>query len=104
MERIQALLNKRAESQPTGKASCGSVFRNPESDYAARLIETSGLKGQVLGKAIVSDKHANFIINSGDASAGDIESLIFMIQEKVKLEHGVELVPEVRIVGEHNKA
>ena len=102
--RIQALLNKRAQSQPTGKASCGSVFRNPENDYAARLIEVSGLKGQSIGNAEVSDKHANFIINSGKASAGDIESLILMIQEKVKLEHGIELIPEVRIVGEYKKA
>jgi UDP-N-acetylmuramate dehydrogenase len=104
LERIQALLNKRAQSQPTGKASCGSVFRNPENDYAARLIEVSGLKGQSIGNAEVSDKHANFIINSGKASAGDIESLILMIQEKVKLEHGIELIPEVRIVGENKKA
>jgi UDP-N-acetylmuramate dehydrogenase len=102
-ERIQALLNKRAESQPTGKASCGSVFRNPEGDYAARLIEVSGLKGQSIGKAVVSEKHANFIINSGSATAGDIESLILMIQKKVKLDHGIELTPEVRIVGEHKK-
>ena len=81
-----------------------SVFRNPESDYAARLIEVSGLKGQSIGNAEVSEKHANFIINSGKASAGDIESLILMIQEKVKLEHGIELIPEVRIVGEYKKA
>ncbi len=103
LERIQALLNKRADSQPTGKASCGSVFRNPEIDYAARLIEVSGLKGQSIGNAVVSDKHANFIINSGKASAEDIESLILLIQEKVKLDHGIELVPEVRIVGEYKK-
>ncbi len=102
-ERIQALLNKRAESQPTGKASCGSVFRNPENDYAARLIEVSGLKGQSIGDAVVSEKHANFIINSGGATAGDIESLMLMIQKKVKLDHGVDLVPEVRIVGEDKK-
>ena len=102
-ERIQTLLNKRAENQPTGKASCGSVFRNPECDYAARLIEVSGLKGKSIGNAVVSDKHANFIINSGNASAGDIESLILMIQKKVKLDHGIELIPEVRIVGEDKK-
>ena len=101
--RIQALLNKRTERQPTGKASCGSVFRNPENDYAARLIEVSGLKGQSIGNAEVSDKHANFIINSGSASAEDIESLILLIQEKVKLDHGIELIPEVRIVGEYKK-
>jgi len=98
-EQIQTLLNQRAESQPTGKASCGSVFRNPDNDYAARLIEASGLKGKSVGNACVSNKHANFIINSGNASAADIESLILLIQEKVKLDHSVELVPEVRIVG-----
>jgi len=101
--RIQALLNKRTESQPTGKASCGSVFRNPESDYAARLIEISGLKGQSIGNAQVSVKHANFIINSESASAEDIESLILLIQEKVKFDHGIELIPEVRIVGDYKK-
>ena len=100
VERIQTLLNQRAESQPTGKASCGSVFRNPDSDYAARLIEASGLKGKSVGDACVSEKHANFIINSGNASAGDIESLILLIQGKVKQDHGIELIPEVRIVGE----
>ena len=100
MERIQTLLNQRAESQPTGKASCGSVFRNPDSVYAARLIEDSGLKGISVGDACVSEKHANFIINSGNATAGDIESLILIIQEKVKQDHGIELIPEVRIVGE----
>ena len=99
-EQIQTLLNQRAESQPTGKASCGSVFRNPDNDYAARLIEASGLKGKSVGNACVSNKHANFIINSGNTSAADIESLILFIQKKVKIDHSVELVPEVRIVGE----
>lgn len=102
-ERIQTLLNQRSASQPTGKASCGSVFRNPENDYAARLIESSGLKGKSIGGAYVSKKHANFIINSGSASADDIEILIHSIQEKVKLDHGVELIPEVRIVGEQKQ-
>ncbi len=104
LDRIRSLLNRRAESQPVGKASCGSVFRNPENDYAARLIEVSGFKGQSIGNAEISDKHANFIINSGSASAKDIESLILMIQEKVKLDHGVELVPEVKIVGEYKNS
>jgi UDP-N-acetylmuramate dehydrogenase len=103
-ERIQELLNQRAESQPTGKASCGSVFRNPENDYAARLIEASGLKGKSIGNAQVSEKHANFIINSGDASAEDIESLILLIQEKVERDHGIALINEVRIVGEHKSS
>lgn len=102
LQRIQTLLNQRAESQPTGKASCGSVFRNPDNDHAARLIEVSGLKGASVGKACVSEKHANFIINTGNASADDIESLILLIQEKVQQDHGIELIPEVRIIGERN--
>ncbi len=97
---IQELLNQRAKSQPMGKACCGSVFRNPENDWAARLIEASGLKGKSIGNARVSEKHANFIINAGDASAEDIESLILLIQEKVERDHGVVLANEVRIVGE----
>lgn len=100
-ERIRSLLHQRAKSQPIGKASCGSVFRNPKNDYAARLIEISGLKGLSIGNAKVSEHHANFIINSGSASAEDIEALMLMIQRQVKLDHGVELVPEVKIVGEH---
>ena len=103
VQRIQELLNKRTASQPIGKASCGSVFRNPEGDYAARLIEASGLKGQSIGEACVSEQHANFIINAGSASADDIESLILLIQEKVKRDSGIALIPEVRIIGEHKR-
>jgi len=97
---IKQLLAKRSASQPTGVASCGSVFRNPEGNYAARLIEACLLKGKKIGGAVVSEKHANFIINEGDATASDIESLIKLIQKTVKEQHGVTLQPEVRIVGE----
>ncbi|VAW55475.1 UDP-N-acetylenolpyruvoylglucosamine reductase [hydrothermal vent metagenome] len=97
---IKQLLAKRSASQPTGVASCGSVFRNPEGDYAARLIEACGLKGKRIGGAVVSEKHANFIINENNASAQDIESLIKLIQQVVKEKQGVTLQPEVRIVGE----
>ena len=97
---IKQLLAKRSASQPTGVASCGSVFTNPEGDYAARLIEACSLKGKKIGGAVVSQKHANFIINEGDATALDIESLIGLIQKTVEEKHGVLLQPEVRIVGE----
>ncbi len=101
--RIRALLASRAQSQPMGEPSCGSVFRNPAGDYAGRLIEACGLKGATLGGAQVSRKHANFIVNLGSATAADIEGLIRRIQETVRGRCGVELVPEVRIVGEGKK-
>jgi UDP-N-acetylmuramate dehydrogenase len=97
---IKQLLAKRAASQPTGVASCGSVFRNPEGSYAAKLIEECGLKGRRIGGALVSEKHANFIINEGHATATDIESLIILIQNTVRDKHGIVLQTEVQIVGE----
>jgi len=97
---IKQLLARRAESQPTGTANCGSVFRNPENDYAARLIEQCGLKGKRIGGAVVSEKHANFIINDQKATAGDIEALIELIQNTVREQTGITLQTEVKIVGE----
>lgn len=99
-KRIKQLLAKRAETQPTKQASCGSVFRNPEGDYAARLIETAGLKGCCVGNACVSKKHANFIINTGKATAADIEALIEKVVSSVEQQHGVSLHREVHIMGE----
>ena len=96
---IKQLLARRAETQPMGAASCGSVFTNPENDHAARLIEACGLKGYRIGGAVVSQKHANFIINDNNASADDIESLIKYVQKAVLEQQGVELHTEVRIVG-----
>ena len=96
---IKQLLARRAETQPMGAASCGSVFINPENDHAARLIEASGLKGHRIGGAVVSEKHANFILNDNNASADDIESLIRYVQQTVLDRQGVELQTEVRIVG-----
>ncbi|MGI8738495.1 MAG: UDP-N-acetylmuramate dehydrogenase [Gammaproteobacteria bacterium] len=96
---IQALLARRGVTQPLGVASCGSVFRNPPGDFAARLIDTAGLKGHRIGGACVSSMHANFIINDAEASAADIEALIGFVQRRVEDAHGVRLVPEVRIVG-----
>jgi UDP-N-acetylmuramate dehydrogenase len=97
--RIKALLDRRAATQPTGLPSCGSVFRNPPGDHAARLIEACGLKGLRCGGAEVSPKHANFIINVGDATARDIARLIDHVQAEVERRHGVRLIPEVRRVG-----
>jgi len=97
---IRDLLQQRAHTQPIGCLSCGSVFRNPPGDHAGRLIETAGLKGFRIGQAVVSDKHANFIINEGQATAHDIEMLIMTVAERVKAIHGVTLVPEVRIIGD----
>ncbi len=97
--RIRELLARRAASQPTGLPSAGSTFRNPPGDHAARLIEAAGLKGYRIGGAEVSPKHANFIINTGQASAADIEALIDAVRARVEERFGVRLQPEVHIVG-----
>ncbi|MEJ2572627.1 MAG: UDP-N-acetylmuramate dehydrogenase [Gammaproteobacteria bacterium] len=99
LARVKELLERRNRSQPIGLPSCGSVFRNPPGDHAARLIEACGLKGTCRGGACISTKHANFIINSGDASAADIEALITQVAEAVEQAHGVRLQREVHIVG-----
>lgn len=93
------LLEKRAASQPTQLPNAGSVFRNPQGDHAARLIERCGLKGYCIGKACVSDKHANFIVNSGGATATEIEQLMVHVAEQVKAQFGVALEREVRVIG-----
>ena len=98
--RIKAMLAKRAATQPVGRPSCGSVFRNPPGDHAARLIEAAGLKGLGFGGASVSEKHANFIINAGEATAADIEALIEHVRTVVAERYGIGLQPEARIVGE----
>ena len=97
---IHALLDRRAATQPTGKPSGGSTFRNPEGDYAARLIEACGLKGYRIGGAEVSTKHANFVLNADNASAADIERLIEHMHAVVLQQQGVALQCEVHIVGE----
>lgn len=96
---MEASLRRRKRSQPLGMANAGSVFVNPEGDSAGRLIESVGLKGHRLGGAMVSDVHANFIVNAGGATAADVVSLIRLIHEAVKNEHGIELRPEVRFLG-----
>lgn len=99
MDTLNEMLDRRKATQPLGLPSCGSVFRNPPGDYAARLIEAAGLKGHRIGGAEVSEKHANFIINRDGASAADVERLITHVQRTVADQHGVELVHEVRIIG-----
>ena len=99
-EVVKSLLRLRAQTQPTGTRNCGSVFRNPPGDFAARLIEACGLKGFSVGGAFVSTKHANFIVNADGARADDVETLMKVIVERVAGESGVVLDPEVRIVGE----
>ena len=100
---IKSLLSKRISSQPLNLPNAGSVFRNPPGDHAARLIEACGLKGKIIGGAQVSEKHANFIVNLGAATAVDIENLINEVQSVVQQKTGVTLHPEVRIVGEKGK-
>jgi len=99
-QKIKKLLEHRAKTQPTNQPSCGSVFRNPPDDFAARLIEQCGLKGYAIGGACVSEKHANFIVNTGKATAADIELLITYVQQEVEQQQGVKLQTEVCMVGE----
>jgi len=99
--RIKDLLRKRIATQPLALPNAGSVFRNPPGDHAARLIEACGLKGRKVGEAQVSVLHANFIVNpGGHARAADIEALIGVVRATVRERTGVDLEPEVRIVGE----
>jgi UDP-N-acetylmuramate dehydrogenase len=99
--KIKDLLATRLASQPLNYPSGGSTFRNPDGDFAARLIEASGLKGYQIGGAQISQKHANFIINVGNCSALDIELLIRHIKEVVLEKQGVALQQEVKVIGEY---
>ena len=99
-QEIKALLGKRIASQPLNLPNAGSVFRNPPGDHAARLIQQCGLKGRQIGGAQVSEKHANFIVNTGEATAADIENLIDEVRTAVRQQTGIDLHPEVRIIGE----
>jgi UDP-N-acetylmuramate dehydrogenase len=97
---IKNLLAKRLATQPLNLPNAGSTFRNPEGDYAARLIEACGLKGHQIGGAQVSEKHANFIVTSSGATAEDIHQTIALMRDTVKEKFGVELQQEVRVIGE----
>lgn len=97
---IQAHLDRRAATQPVDRPTCGSTFRNPPGDHAGRLIEACGLKGFTIGKAKVSEKHANFIENTGGATAADIRAVVEHVRDTVAAETGVTLVQEVHFVGD----
>ena len=97
---LRALVGKRKSSQPAGFPNSGSMFRNPPGDYAGRLIEAAGLKGKRLGQAQIAERHANFIVNLGGAKAEDVRRLMALAQAEVKRQFGVELIAEVRLLGE----
>ena len=96
---MEAMLDRRKAAQPLEKPSCGSVFRNPPEQRAAALIESCGLKGFSIGGAEVSSKHANFIVNTGRATAADVTKVIVHVLNQVRGRHGIELRPEVKFLG-----
>ena len=100
VKRIKEMANERMSKQPLAQPNTGSIFRHPPGDHAGRLIEAAGLKGATEGGAMVSTKHANFIVNIGDATAADVSMLMQLAQREVKAKFGVDLVPEVEMVGE----
>ncbi len=97
--KMEGSLARRKKTQPLGQPSCGSVFRNPEGHSAAKLIDEAGLKGASVGGAQISTKHANFIVNTGKATAADVVALIELARERVERDHGIELTPEVKFLG-----
>jgi UDP-N-acetylmuramate dehydrogenase len=99
-ERIRDYLERRKANQPLEYPSAGSVFKNPPDDYAGRLIENAGLKGKRIGGAMISDKHANVIVNVGGASAKDVLELMETAQQRVREQTGIDLEPEIKVVGE----
>ena len=98
--RVRELVTKRKAGQPSGYPNSGSMFRNPPGDFAGRLIEAAGLKGKILGGSQISQRHANFIVNRGGAKAEDIRQLMKLARAEVKARFGIELEPEVRLLGE----
>jgi len=99
-ERIRDYLERRKANQPLEYPSAGSVFKNPPDDYAGRLIENAGLKGKKIGGAMISDKHANVIVNVGGASAQDVLALMETARQRVREQTGIDLEPEIKVVGE----
>lgn len=96
---MESNFRKRKQSQPVGAPSAGSVFKNPDGDSAGRLIEAAGLKGRRVGKARISEVHANFIVNEGGASAADVAGLVGLAHDAVKDGYGIELAPEIKFIG-----
>jgi UDP-N-acetylmuramate dehydrogenase len=97
--KVRELVTKRKGSQPSGYPNSGSMFRNPPGDYAGRLVEAAGLKGKQIGRAQVSPKHGNFIVNLGGASAEDVRQLMELARAEVNAQFGVLLIPEVKLIG-----
>jgi len=100
VKRIKEMANERIKKQPLAQPNTGSIFRNPPADFAGRLIEAAGLKGRAIGGAMVSEKHANFIVNANGATADDVRALMKLVQDEVAKQFSVKLVPEVELVGE----
>ncbi len=99
-ETAKSWARRRSATQPLSLPSCGSVFRNPQGDFAARLIEAAGLKGKRIGMAQISEKHANFIVNLGDAKASEVAALIQLVRETIAEREGILLYPEVKMMGD----
>jgi UDP-N-acetylmuramate dehydrogenase len=97
--KVRELVTKRKSSQPSGYPNSGSMFRNPTGDYAGRLVEAAGLKGKQIGRAQISAKHGNFIVNLGGASAEDVRQLMELARAEVQAKFGVDLIPEVKLLG-----
>jgi UDP-N-acetylmuramate dehydrogenase len=98
--KLRELVRKRKSAQPSGFPNSGSMFRNPPGDFAGRLIEAAGLKGKRIGQAQIAERHANFIVNLGGAKATDVRQLMALAQREVRQRFGVELIPEVKLLGE----
>lgn len=98
--KVRELVGKRKSSQPSGFPNSGSMFRNPPGDYAGRLIEAAGLKGRRLGQAQISERHANFIVNHGGATANDVRRLMDLARAEVRRQFAIDLVAEVKFVGD----
>lgn len=97
--KVRELVTKRKSSQPSGYPNSGSMFRNPTGDYAGRLVEAAGLKEKQIGRAQISAKHGNFIVNLGGASAKDVRQLMELARAEVQAKFGVDLIPEVKLLG-----
>ncbi|HSE89728.1 MAG TPA: UDP-N-acetylmuramate dehydrogenase [Candidatus Binatia bacterium] len=98
--RVRELVTKRKTSQPSGFPNSGSMFRNPPGDFAGRLIEAAGLKGKKIGHAQISERHGNFIVNLGGAKGEDVRRLMELARAEVRTRFGIELEPEVRLLGD----
>jgi UDP-N-acetylmuramate dehydrogenase len=101
---MESALRRRKRTQPLGIPNAGSIFANPEGDSAGRLIESCGLKQTRIGGAEISDLHANFIVNTGGATAADVIALVRLARETIRNQYGIELRPEIRFLGAFDEA